>query len=182
MMIIELNKCLWIKKVHNVFNPDWFKSICLFVSILGCIPIFSNLVTPFLKFFHVYAVVVVLFDLFGERRIIRNKGRCLLLMLLVFYAVTLLCNPSLITLSGLSDFGYVLIALAVVYSYGEKSQRNDRIGGNVICVILSLLNFVGIWMFFTKFFVYYAPTGSFIGMYVHENRLCGVWEIGRAHV
>ena len=175
MMIIKLNKCLWIKKVHGVFNPDWFKSICLFVSILGCIPIFSNLVTPFLKFFHVYAVVVVLFDLFGERRIIRNKGRCLLLMLLVCYAVTLLCNPSLITLSGLSDFGYVLIALAVVYSYGEKSWRNDRIGGNVICGILSLLNFVGIWMFFTKFFVYYAPTGSFIGMYVHENRLCGVW-------
>ena len=37
------------------------------------------------------------------------------------------------------------------------------------------MNLIGIWMFYSKFFKYIASTGSFIGMYVHENRLCGLW-------
>ena len=164
-----------MKALHKIFSPDWFKLVCILVSICGCIPFCSGIVTTNLKVLHIYAAVVLLFDLLGERRILRNKGRFLLILFGAFYAVTLLNNRNLINLSGLSDFGYLLIALAVVYSYGRDSHHNDKITGTILCVTITVLNLVGIWMFFTKFFIYHTPTASFIGMYTHENRLCGLW-------
>lgn len=164
-----------MEKIHKFFSPDWFKLICLIVSIAGCVPFLTGTITPYLKLFHLYAFAVLAVDLFTEKRILRNKGRFILFVFSMVYAVTLLNNRNLITFSGLSDFSYLLISLAIFYSYGIDSERNDRITGRIICFVLSLMNLIGIWMFYSKFFKYIASTGSFIGMYVHENRLCGLW-------
>ena len=164
-----------MSRLKSIFHPEWFKLITLLVSLLACIPTFGFFITPFLKAFHIYAAAVLVFDFLGERRLFRNKGRFILAAFILLYGVTLLTNLNLLSVSGISDFCYLLAALAIVYSYGESDQGKKEFTSAFICSFISLLNAVGIWMFFTKFFYYDKREGIFIGMYVHENRLCGLW-------
>ncbi len=162
-------------KLKSIFHPEWFKLITILVSLLACIPTFGYAITPFLKLFHIYTAAVLIFDFFGERRLFRNKGRWILAAFILLYAVTLLTNLNLLSFSGISDFCYLLAALAVVYSYGESDKNKTELTSAAVCTFISVLNAVGIWMFFTKFFYYEKHEGIFIGMYIHENRLCGMW-------
>lgn len=164
-----------MNRLKNIFHPEWYKLICITVCIFASIPLFSNAITPFLKIFHLYTLAVLAVDFFGERRLFRNKGRWLLLFFVLFYAVTLICNLNLLNFSGISDFGYLFAALSVIYSYGDSDKEKPTKISAFICLLLTICNAIGIWMFFTKFFYYNKQTNAFIGMYVHENRLCGVW-------
>ena len=94
-----------IKKLMTVLlSPDIFKAVFFGVSILGVCPLVIGSIEPFLKLFHIYALAVILFDLIGEKRILRNKGRILLVLFGLCYAGTLMTNINLISFSGLSNF------------------------------------------------------------------------------
>lgn len=160
--------------LHNIFNPDIFKGLFFLVSILMISPLGINIVTPYLKVFHIYAFCVLGFDFFGEKRIFKNKGRLWLFIFGCFYCITLLNNTNLINVSGISDICYFMETLVIVYSYGENSKRNNQIIGNVISILITIANTIGIYMFFAKIHIYYLELG-FIGMYPHENRLCGLF-------
>ena len=164
-----------MNRLKSIFHPEWYKLICITVCLFASIPLFSYAITPFLKVFHLYTLAVLAVDFFGERRLFRNKGRWLLLFFVLFYGITLITNLNLLNFSGISDFGYVFAALSVLYSYGDSDGKKPYAVSAFICSLLSLCNAIGVWMFFTKFFHYDKQTDAFIGMYVHENRLCGVW-------
>lgn len=157
-----------------IFGPDCFKIVFLIASILGVCPLLSGEITPFLKLFHVYAVIVLVVDLFTEQRIIHNKGRFLLVLFALSYVGTLLTNVNLINLSGISNVAYLLTTLGLVYSYGKDSEKADRIGETLACMLLSVANLIGICMFFSKYCEYY-PDKGYIGMFPQENRLCGLF-------
>ncbi len=164
-----------MNRLKSIFHPEWYKLICITFCLFASIPLFGSAITPFLKLFHLYTIAVLAVDCFNERRIFRNKGRWLLAFFVIFYGVTLLTNLNLLNFSGISDFGYVFAALTVLYSYGDSDGKKPTVISTFFCILISLCNAVGIWMFFTKFFYYDKQTEAFIGMYVHENRLCGVW-------
>lgn len=165
-------------KRNNLFqtlvSPDVFKAVFLIVSIVSvCPPVVSG-ITPFLKLFHVYGLFVIVCDLFTEQRLLRNQGRVILVLFVLCYLVTLISNPNLLGFSGLSNFGYLFITLCLVYSYGKESPKRDRVSSNIVCALITAANIVGIWMFFTKYNVYTSGNG-FIGIYIYENRLCGLF-------
>lgn len=162
------------KVFRAVLSPDYFKAVFFLASVIGVCPLTSDAITPYLKLLHIYAIAVILFDLFTEQRILRNKGRAILAVFALFYFITLLDNTNLINLSGLSNFAYLLSTLGLVYSYGKGSQRADRISGNLICWLITAANVVGIWMFFTKFYMIF-PGSGYLGIFPYENRLSGMF-------
>lgn len=165
-------------KRNNLFqtlvSPDVFKAVFFIVSIVSVCPLVVNGMTPFLKLFHVYGLFAIVYDLLTERRLLHNQGRVTLALFVLCYLVTLISNPNLLGFSGLSNFGYLFITLCLVYSYGKESDRRNRISSRIVCALISVANIVGIWMFFTKYNVY-TTGGSFIGIYIYENRLCGLF-------
>lgn len=160
--------------VKILLSPDVFKAIFLIVSIVSVCPFLVNPLTPFLKLFHVYGILAIGYDLFTERRLLNNQGRIVLVLFVLCYLVTLVSNPNLLGFSGISNFGYLVITLCLVYSYGKESVRRDQITGNIVCALITAANVVGIWMFFVKYNIY-TPQGGFIGIYIYENRLCGLF-------
>lgn len=162
------------KIIRTIFSPDIFKLLFILVSILGVCPLIGAKVDPFLKLFHLYALVVVVFDLLGERRILRNKGRILLVAFAACYIITILTNPAIITLTNLSNFCYLLAEMGLIFSYGEESKKIDRISSYIVTTLVSLCNAVGIWMFFAKAHIFIEGRG-YIGIYPYENRLAGLF-------
>ena len=160
------------KVIRTLFSPDIFKFLFFFVSILGVCPLIIDYVEPFFKLFHIYALIVLVFDLLGEKRILRNKGRMLLVVFAACYMITILTNQSLLTLTNLSNFCYLLAELGLIFSYGEASKKIDRISSYILCTVISLCNAIGIWMFFSKAHIFIEGRG-YIGIFPYENRLSG---------
>ena len=121
-------------------------------------------------------LLVLVFDLLGERRILRNKGRAVLLLFVLCYGVTLALNPEVIGVSALSEFFYLFTALAVLYSYGEGSRTVNMICNNLVCWAVAALNIVNIGMFYRKTLIFMPSLGRYIGMDVIENRLIGLFS------
>ncbi len=165
-------------KIKSIFskalNMDTFKAIFFLVSILGICPLIGGIVTPLLKFFHIYGLAVVLFDLFGEKRLLKNSGRLILVLFSLSYCMTILTNLELLNFSGISNFVYLFWALAIVFSYGKMSEKHNKITAAVLCFVVTAANIAGIIMFYLKFCMYVHPFG-YVGMYIFENRLCGLF-------
>lgn len=157
-----------------IASPDVFKTLVLLVSILGVCPLIGPFVDRYLKLFHVYAAVVLMIDLLGERRIFHNYGRTIFYIFAVCGVITLLDNRNLLNFSGLSNFCYLMEALALVYSYGKDSRKHNRWSSAVVCSLIFITNIIGIWMFYTKFHLN-IPGRGYIGMYPSENRLAGLF-------
>lgn len=162
------------KFFHTVFSPDVYKYILLAVCIANVCPLIGDHLAPLLKLFHLYAAGVIVFDLLGERRVLRNKGRALLAAFVLCYCVTLLCNRELISFSPLSYFAYMVEVLLLVYSYGEREEKRERCCAAILLALVTLTSIVAIWMFYTKYYQMPIPN-SFIGMYPMENRLTGLF-------
>lgn len=162
------------KTIRTVFSPNIYKLLFILVSILGVCPLIGANIDPFLKLFHLYTLIVLAFDLFGERRILRNKGRIFLVIFGTCYAITLLTNPSLRSVTNISNFCYLLAELGIIFSYGQDSKKFDRISSYVICTFVSLCNAAGIWMFFSKTNIFIEGRG-YIGIFPYENRLSGLF-------
>lgn len=164
-----------MKKVcHIIFSPDIYKLVLFVVSLVGVCPLLVGPITPYLKLLHLYAVAVIVFDLLGEKRILRNKGRTVLVAFTLCYCVTFLSNPGLHSFSGLSNFCYFLACLMLVCSYGENSAKWNRVTSTVVVLLVTAANMVAIWMFYTKFFIRIPGRGC-IGMYPSQNRLAGLF-------
>lgn len=162
------------KFFHTVFSPDVYKYILLVVCIANVCPVIGDYVHSFLKLFHLYAAAVIVFDLLGERRILKNKGRTLLAVFVLCYCVTMLCNPELLNFSGASFFAYLVETLLLSYSYGEGDAEREDICIFISVLVITLTSVVGIVMFYTKFCAMPA-NNRFVGMYPVENRLAGLF-------
>lgn len=127
-----------------------------------------------MKLLHVYALAVLIVDLAGERRVLRNKGRVLLVIFALSYGCTMLTNRNLFGFSFLSNFLYYSEGLALVYSFGKRSEARSRLTERFFAVAISCANLVGIGMFFGKYYHYVLKRGC-IGMYPAENRLAGLF-------
>lgn len=161
-------------KAPAFFSPDIYKYILLFVSIANVFPPISRYVNLALKLLHLYAAAVIVFDLLGEKRILKNKGRTLLAVFVLCYCVTMLCNPELVSFSGVSFFAYLVETLLLAYSYGEGDVKREDICLFVSVLVITLTSVVGIVMFYTKFCA--MPVNNrFVGMYPVENRLAGLF-------
>lgn len=166
-----------MKQVKNaagfLLSMGMFRIVCMVYVLLNVVPSETQPLLPFMKLFHVYAFAVVLWDLFTKQRVLRNKGRIVLALFVLGSIVTYLCNPNLLNFSGISDYLYLLWFLLIIYSYDPASDKEMRWFNRLIAVLITAMNVIGIWMFFEKY-IYYAPNGH-IGMYPHENRLCGLF-------
>ena len=159
--------------INSMLNMGVFRIVCMIYVVLNVIPTYTQPLQPFMKLFHVYAVVVLLKDLFTNQRCIRNKGRGLQVVFLLSSVVTYLLNPNLLNFSGISDFLYFVWYLLLIYSYDEKSKKEMLWFNRIIATLITVMNLVGMYMFFIKY-IYFMP-GGHIGMYPHENRLCGLF-------
>ena len=160
--------------IKTLFSMDVFKALFFIVSVLGVCPISAVVVTPLLKLFHVYGFITVIFDLFGEKRLFKNSGRLILIIFALSYCMTTLTNLELLDFSRLSNFIYLIWALAIVFSYGKFSEKANKITAIVLVSGITAANVVGIVMFYLKFCMYVHPYG-YVGMYIFENRLCGLF-------
>lgn len=161
-------------KAPAFFSPDIYKYILLFVSIANVFPPISRYVNLSLKLLHLYAAAVIVFDLLGEKRILKNKGCTLFAVFVLCYCVTMLCNPELLSFSGVSFFAYLFETLLLAYSYGEGDAKRENGCLFVSVLVITLASVVGIVMFYTKFCA--MPVyDRFVGMYPVENRLAGLF-------
>lgn len=162
------------KICHAVFSPDIYKFVLLAVAIANVCPLIGGSIAPGLKRLHLYAAAVIAFDLLGEKRVLKNKGRILLVAFVLCYCVTILCNPELLSFSGVSFFAYLVETLLLAYSYGEGDVKWENGCLFVSVLVITLASVVGIVMFYTKFCA--MPVYDlFIGMYPMENRLAGLF-------
>lgn len=161
----------YLKK--TIFNIDLFRIICLIISIVLIIPYCYNYVN-FLKFLHIYAIIIVIFDLFGEKRLLKNKLKFFGYLICISYSFTMIMNKELLTFSHISDFGYFLIQIVLLTSYNSKKESNlFSFLSYMYIAIITILNIIAIFMFKTQYQAYINE--SFIGMYPHEYRLCGMF-------
>lgn len=174
MTTVNDKNSFWKKAVSGIMSPDAFRAVILMVSILGVCPLLIPHMERYLKLLHLYAGAVLVFDLLGERRILNNTGRTVFFIFAFCGVITLLGNRNLLNFSGLSNYCYLLEALALVYSYGKDSFKRDRWISAVACTVITAANLIGIWMFYSKFYQY-IPKRGYIGMYPHENRLAGLF-------
>lgn len=158
----------------EAFSPEAFRFMYLLVSLLGVCPLVAPVIEPYMKLLHVYALAVLIVDLAGERRVLRNKGRVLLVIFALSYGCTMLTNRNLFGFSFLSNFLYYSEGLALVYSFGKRSEARSRLTERFFAVAISCANLVGIGMFFGKYYHYVRKRGC-IGMYQAENRLAGLF-------
>lgn len=162
------------KGINQLFSMDCFSVIFVLTSFMGVSPLVVATMEPYFKLFHIYAFFVVISDLFGEKRILRNKGRIHLFFLCGSYFVTMLLNRNLLGFSYISNFCYMVETLAFVYSYGENSEKWRRWMRWGVCTLVAIANIVGIWMFYKKFYLY-IPNRGYIGIFHSENRLSGLY-------
>lgn len=164
-----------MKRIYNTFlGADAFKLIAFFASLLIVCPLTASMIEPYLKLLHLYAFIVVVVDLFTQRRILKNKGRIIAIVFTASYLITLFANKNLLNFSGLSNFCYLLEALFIVYSYDHNHEKANQMMTAVICTVISVANLAGIWMFYQKYYVYIEGRG-YIGMFPSENRLSGLF-------
>lgn len=158
----------------TIFNVDIFRIICLIISIFLIIPYFYNYV-GYLKFLHIYAFLIVIFDLVGERRLLQNKIKFFSYLLCLSYSFTMVLNRELFSVSHISDLGYFLVQVILLTSYNSKKDDNNlfHILTYIYIIAITLLNVVAIVMFINQYQLYINE--SFIGMYPHEYRLCGMF-------
>lgn len=162
------------KICHAIFSPDIYKLVLLVAALASVCPLIGESIAPGLKLLHLYAAAVIVFDLLGEKRILKNKGRLLLAAFVLFYCVTMLCNRELLSFSGVSFFAYLVETLLLLYSYDEGDAKREDIGLFVSVLVITFTSVVGIVMFYTKFCA--MPVYSrFVGMYPVENRLAGLY-------
>lgn len=162
------------KICRAIFSPNIYKLVLLVAALASFCPLIGESIAPCLKLLHLYAAAVIVFDLLGEKRILKNKGRLLLAAFVLFYCVTMLCNPELLSFSGVSFFAYFVETLLLVYSYDEGDAKREDICLFIGVLLITLTSVVGIVMFYTKF--YAMPVyNRFVGMYPVENRLAGLF-------
>lgn len=159
--------------MHTLLSMGTFRIVCMVYVLFQVIPSETQPLLPYMKLFHLYAFAVILRDLFTEQRCIRNKGRAMLILFFLSSAVTYILNPNLCNVSGISDFMYLVWFLMLIYSYDKNSKKEMILFNRIFTILITLMNVVGIYMFFTKY-IYFMPSGH-IGMYPHENRLCGLF-------
>lgn len=162
------------KTIHTIFSPDIYKLVLFLVSLVGVCPLLVETITPCLKLLHIYAAAVIVFDLLGERRILKNRGRTILAVFVLCYCVTIVSNPELLSFSDLSNFAYFFACLALVYSYGEGSEKWARVTSDVLLVLTSAANVVGSSFFYSKYSLAVGEY-NYIGMYPSQNRLAGLF-------
>lgn len=158
----------------TLLNIELFKIVCLVVSIFLVIPYFSSYVS-YLKILHVYALILIIFDFFNEKRLMKNKGKFFVYLLILFYLITIVFNRELLSISHLSDFGYFCIQTLLLFSYrtNEKNSVSLKLFSYIYVTLLTVLNILALLMFVTQFQQY--VNGGYIGMYPHEYRLCGLF-------
>ena len=160
--------------IKTILSMDVFKGVFFFISIVGICLYTADALTPLLKVFHLYGFAVVIFDLLGEKRLLKNSGRLIFVLFALSYCMTILTNLELLNFSGLSNFVYLIWTLAIVFSYGKTSEKVNKISSMIICFAITAASIVGIVMFYLKFCMYVHPYG-YVGMYIFENRLCGLF-------
>ena len=156
-----------------MFSPDAFRIVFLFMSLLGVCPLVAYRVETHFKLLHVYAIFVFIVDFVGEKRVLRNKGRAALLLFIIAYFGTMLNNRHLFGFSYISYFCYYVECLLFVYSYGKSSGKWNQLTERIFAVVISGMNLINIWMFFSKYYIYIYGRG-YVGMYPEENRLAGL--------
>lgn len=110
----------------EAFSPEAFRFMYLLVSLLGVCPLVAPVIEPYMKLLHVYALAVLIVDLAGERRVLRNKGRVLLVIFALSYGCTMLTNRNLFGFSFLSNFLYYSEGLALVYIHTHHAMDAFR--------------------------------------------------------
>lgn len=176
---MKLKECFG--KIFNVvLGHELFRLVVLVMVTLRTCAFLNPIIGPFVKFTIVWAVLILIKDLFTERLFLTNRYRLILYLFLISYGVTILLKREENFAHNVAMLGYLGVNLLVVYAYEPK-----KLAGQVkrellrFCHVFMVTAFIGQFITLAAFvlnvnFAYtIGDTVNYFGIY--EGRMWGFY-------
>ncbi|MDD6032374.1 MAG: hypothetical protein PUC47_02645, partial [Oscillospiraceae bacterium] len=106
--------------IELLLNHDLFRLVVLVMVTLRTCAFLNPIVGPFVKLTIIWAVLILVKDLFTERLFLVNRYRLLLYLFLIGYGITTLLNREENFARNLAMLGYLVVNMLVMYAYEPK--------------------------------------------------------------
>ena len=172
----------YLKKLAEVLlNHDLFRIVVLVMVVLRTSAFLNPYVGPFIKFTIVWAVLILIRDLFKERLFLVNRYRLILYLFLIAYGVTAILNREENFARNVAMLGYLAVNMLVMYSYDVKRQAGEvkrqfmRLS-HVFMAMSFVGQFISLVTFILNINFSYTIDGEIYYYGMYEGRLWGIFS------
>lgn len=163
-----------------VTNRDLFSKIYISTCILWFFPLLGWLMDPISKICFLWGVIIILWDLVFDKKVIRASYWYLLLLFLFFYGLSVLFNYHDNLYPGIKNGIYSGIFLLILYVQNGNIESDSVIKAlrtiNKIVIYISFIaSFVSIIMFLGQISFVFYQDDLLLRQGFLENRLFGVY-------
>lgn len=141
------------KALETLLSHDLFRIVVLVMVVVRTSAFLSPVIGPFVKFTIVWAVLILIRDLFTQRLFLVNRYRLILYLFLISYGITALLNRDENFARNIAMLGYIMVNMLVLYAYepkrsvGQVKKELLRFSHvflitTFICQFISLVTFV----------------------------------------
>lgn len=169
------------KAGETLLGHDLFRIAVLILVVLRTCALLNPIVGPLVKFTIVWAMLILVRDLFTDRLFLVNRGRLVLYLFLIGYGVTALLNRGENFSRNIAMLGYLCVNMLVLYAYdvkrpaGEVKRELLRLS-HVFLVMAFVGQLISLVTFFFGINFAFTVDGelNYFGMY--EGRLWGIFS------
>ena len=111
--------------IDVLLGHDLFRVVVLVMVTLRTSAILNPYVGPFVKFTIVWAVLILVRDLFKERLFLVNRYRLILYLFLIGYGITTLIHREENFARNVAMLGYLCVNLLVMYAYDPRRAPGE---------------------------------------------------------
>lgn len=108
-----------------LFGHDLFRIVVLVMVTLRTSALLNPYIGPFVKFTIVWAVLILVRDLFKERLFLVNRFRLILYLFLISYGVTTVLHREENFARNVAMLGYLAVNLLVMYAYDTRRPSGE---------------------------------------------------------
>lgn len=166
------------KALETLFGYELFRITALVLVMLRSCALLNPIVGPFVKLTIVWAVLILLKDLFTNRLLLVNRYRLILYLFMIAYGVTTLLNRSENFARNVAILGYLAVSMLVMYAYDPKREEGKVKGelvrfGHAFLITAFVGQFISLVSFFLNINFSYQVDGYLYYYGVVSGRLWG---------
>lgn len=176
------------KLVDHIKNPTYFLILWAVLVLLKLNPMIRQYTSPLFYLLTIYGIFIIIYDIFKEKNVLKNKYTTLIFMFLFFIGLSTIVNYK----NGFVENVKILAITAIHFMVMARVNLNDsrdeiisrmRIINTVTVIFVTIISIISIYLFIRGINGYYTIYISdvdleekiyYYGM-SHGNRLVGIF-------
>lgn len=165
-------------KVNNIFTIEFLKYLFLIVSFFYTIPLTSGIITPYMKIFMLFSIIVFIYNI---KNINRNKINYYLYTMIILAGLSTIVNYKNRFIQNLIIFLYLFVQVIILYSTHKdlgKEKLLDTIKkfSSIVINLTFIASIISLILVIIKFELIIEKWNTIIRIQgVYEGRIWGVY-------